>query len=39
MLTQFAKDRDKAFTKLVMNDDINAVVAFAKKYGTKLPKD
>lgn len=33
----YAKDRDKAFIALVMNDDIKPWINVCKKYGLKRP--
>ena len=33
----YAKDRDKAFIALVMNDDIKPWIGVCKKYGLKRP--
>lgn len=33
----YAKDRDKAFIALVMNDDIKPWIRVCKKYGLKRP--
>lgn len=38
-MENFAKERDKAFTKAVMEDDWGAVRKYAKKYGIPVPKD
>lgn len=38
-MENFAKERDKAFIKAVMEDDWKAVRKYAKKYGIPIPKN
>ena len=35
----FAKERDRAFIKAVVDDDWSGVLKYAKKYGVPVPKD
>lgn len=37
-MSDFSKERDKAFIKAVMEDDWEAVRKYAKKYGVPIPK-
>ncbi len=39
VLEQFIKDRDKAFTAWVMDDDFSAAVTYCLNYGVELPDD
>ena len=38
-MTQFLKDRKKAFTKAIMDDDWSYVRKYCEKYSVPLPKD
>ncbi len=35
----FAKERDRAFIKAVVDDDWSGVRKYSKKYGVPVPKD
>lgn len=37
-MSDFSKERDKAFIRAVMEDDWKAVREYAKKYGVPIPK-
>lgn len=37
-MSNFSKERDKAFIKAVMEDDWEAVRKYSKKYGVPIPK-
>lgn len=38
-MSDFSKERDKAFIKAVMEDDWEAVRKYSKKYGVSIPKE
>lgn len=38
-MKDFAKDRDKAFIEFVQTDSIEAIKAYADKYGIKTPEN
>lgn len=38
-MEEFKKDRDKAFTDYVMNDDISSALSYCLNYGIPLPDD
>jgi len=38
-ISDFAKERDDAFTKAVMNDDWKAVRKYCKKWKVPMPED
>ncbi len=39
MMKKFLKDRKKAFTKAVMEDDWDGVMIYCKRYGIQVPED
>lgn len=39
IIERFVRDRDKAFTAAVMNDDWQAFKMYCKKYGLQIPSD
>ena len=39
VMLKFAKERDDAYTKAVLNDDWEPVKAYCKEYGVPIPED